>query len=65
MDRGRDLERKLQEVEVGRVMDKEGVQMPGESVPPIKRVVHDMLRDGVNYFGRHTMLHLGLGPRKM
>ena len=41
----------------------EGVQVPGEDVPLIKGVVYDMLRDGVNYFGRRTMLHLGLEPR--
>ena len=46
-------------------MEKEGVQMPGEGVPLIKRVVHDMLRDGVNYFGPHTTLHLGFEPSKM
>ena len=41
---------------------KERGQVPGEGVPLIKGVVHDMLRDGVNYFGRRTMLHLGLEP---
>ena len=48
-----------------RVIVKEGVQVSGESVPLIKGVVRDMLRDGVNHFGRHTVLHLGLEPSKM
>ena len=39
--------------------------MPGESVLLIKVVVYDMARDGVNYFGRRTMLHLGLEPSKL
>ena len=50
---------------MGHVIVKEGVQVPVESVPLIKGVVYDMLRDGVNYFGRCTMLHLGLEPNKM
>ena len=44
------LERMLEEVEVGGVFVKEGVQVPGGCVPLIKDAVHDMLRDGVNYF---------------
>ena len=59
------LERKLEEVEVGRVIVKEGVQVPCDGVLLIKRVVCDMLRDGGNCFGRRTMLHLGLEPSKM
>ena len=51
-------------VEVGRVVVN-GVQVPGEGVPLIKGVVYDMLRDGVNCFGRRTMLHLELVPSKM
>ena len=47
------LERKLEEVEAG------------EGVPLIKGVMYDMLRDGMKYFGRRTMLHLGLEPSNM
>ena len=49
------LERRLEEVEVGCVVGKEGVQVPGEGVLDIKGVVHDVARDDVNYFGRRTM----------
>ena len=59
------LEERLEEVEVGRVIRREGVQVPGESVLLIKGIVYDMARDGVNYFGRRTLLHLGLEPSKM
>ena len=52
------LDWKLEEVEVGRVIVKEGMQVPSEGVPLIESVVYDMLRDGVNYFARRTMLHL-------
>ena len=41
------------------------MQVPGEGVPLIKDVVHYMLRDGVNYFGRGTMLNHGLDSSKM
>ena len=44
---------------------KERVQVPSEGVPLIKGVMYDMLRDGVNYFGRRTMPHLGFEPSKM
>ena len=57
--------RRLEGNEVGRVVRREGVEMPGEGVLVIKGVVRDMARDGVNYFGRRTMLHLGLEPSKM
>ena len=40
--------RKLEEVEVGCVVGKEGVQVPGEAVPLIKGVTSDMARDGVS-----------------
>ena len=39
--------------------------MPSEGVPLIQGAVYDMLRDGVNYFGRRTVLHPGLEPSKM
>ena len=58
-------ERKLEEVDVGRVIVKEGAQVPSEGAPLVKGVVYDMLRDGVNHFGRRTMLHLELEPSKM
>ena len=46
VDRGRDqsLERKFDEVEVGRVEGKEGVRVQGDNVPLISGVVHDMTR---------------------
>ena len=47
--------RRLQEVEVGRVVGKEGVQVPGEGVLLIKNVTYDMARDGVNTLGQYTM----------
>ena len=34
--------------------------MPNEGVLPIKSAMYDMAQDGVNYFERRTMLHLGL-----
>ena len=49
------LEKKLEEVEVGRVVGMEGVQVPTKSVLLIKCVVSDMARDGVNTFGQCTM----------
>ena len=55
----------LEENEVGRVVKREGVQVPGEDVLVIKGVVYDMARDCVNYFGQRTMLHLGLELSKM
>ena len=45
-------ERKLEEVEGGRVVGKEGVQVPGEGVLLTKGVVYDMAQDGVNTFGQ-------------
>ena len=48
------LGRKSEEVEVGRVVGKEGAQVPGEGVPLIKGVTNDMARDGVNFFGGRT-----------
>ena len=47
--------RRLKEVEVGRVVGKEGVQVPGDGVLLIIGVVYDMLRDGVNTSGQCTM----------
>ena len=46
--------RKLEEVEAGRVVGKEGVQVPGAGVLLIKGVVYDMARDDVNTFGQCT-----------
>ena len=57
--------RRLEENDVGRVVKREGVQVPSEDVQVIKGVVYDMARDGVNYFGQRTMLHLGLELSKM
>ena len=47
--------RRPKEVEVGRVVGKEGEQVPGDGVLLIKGVVYDMARDGVNTSGQCTM----------
>ena len=47
--------RRLEEVEVDRVVGKEGVRVPDKGVLLIKDVVFDMARDGVNTFGQWTM----------